>query len=93
MGGQGGPGKTLAAVIPVPRPSIPGMSSPNLQDRAVRTRGQEERSGGGGVHALDRSPCVAQRALAECVQGRTLVGGLWLSPWVAVSLVSRPIWQ
>lgn len=45
-GRVGGSGKTLEAVIPVPRPSIPGMSSPNLQDRVVRASGQEEGSGG-----------------------------------------------
>lgn len=46
----GGPGKNLAAVIPVPRPSIPGMSSPNLRDRVVRASGGEEGSGGAWGH-------------------------------------------
>lgn len=70
VGEWGGPGKTLEDIIPVPRPSIPGMSSPNLQDRVVRASGQEKRSGGvwGGVHALDRRPlsCPACPG-CECV--------------------------
>lgn len=49
-GEWGGPGKNLAAVIPVPRPSIPGMSSPNLRDRVVRASGREEGSGGAWGH-------------------------------------------
>lgn len=49
VGKWGGPGWTLVAVIPVPRPSIPGMSSPNLQEQSGQ--GQEERRG--GVHTLE----------------------------------------
>ena len=70
VGKWGGPGWTLVTVIPVPRPSIPGMSSPNLQEQS----GQGQESGEGACIHL--SAGFWKRGVSECVLGVYTWGSL-----------------